>query len=418
MILAYIVTATLFMGRGLIPPAIIEATEAIPVRFVQLTDSIGTTLVGIIGDRLKTQSLVVDPDGDEIQIDLEAGVRRLQTSATVTVEEIFGQDPQGTDYAALGTIPDANGLQNANANDNICTYIPEAVEPLDKIYPAVNVCTTITATMLNSNSPEHELMEQHCDDLKADDDFQSAEWDCEVIKDFSGLHINSELFNEFGERNTWSITPSSPYIDINYGFQALERRGKPTELARSPNDPRQGILAISGQVSVTPGAIADQFQVHAINDVYGKDMTVDGSATPVNFRVACDNDSEQWITSLRFWAADNGIKFGQFLAINMPLSNGINVEIRSGNTVRTYLAEVIRVTEDFQAHFSSPINLFSIHVQAGRDLIVAEVNIQNPFVLEPCGTHAENDYIQVTISDNLTSILDLEFLVFGFYQEP
>ena len=337
----------------------------------------------------------------------------LVTDATVTIEQLFGRDPQATSWFYIGTASDASGV-GANG-DTVRVQIPSAVSPIGVIYPSVDVTTTVTSLETLDDSPEEALAKLICSDLNLDSNFKAAEWRCQVIRDHSGVFISSRLYNEFGERSTWTVTSTWTTI-TNMAYDKFERRGLPTELARSPNNPRQGILGISGTVSVTPGAISDQFQKHFLNGT-SKDMTVDGSTTPVLYRVGCEVGEDQFINAFRGWFADNGIKFGQFGGINSPLTNGLEITIRSEGEERIFLAETIKTTEDFQNHLADPVNLFRLHVQAGRDLLTAETVFENPFVVRACGTFPIDDFLQVKIQDNLKTLLDMEFIAFGFREE-
>jgi len=337
----------------------------------------------------------------------------LVTDATVTIEQLFGRDPQATSWFYIGTASDASGV-GANG-DTVRVQIPSAVSPIGVIYPSVDVTTTVTSLETLDDSPEEALAKLICSDLNLDSNFKAAEWKCQVIRDHSGVFISSRLYNEFGERSTWTVTSTGTTI-TNMAYDKFERRGLPTELARSPNNPRQGILGISGTVSVTPGAISDQFQKHFLNGT-SKDMTVNGSTTPVLYRVECEVGEDQFINAFRGWVADNGIKFGQFAGKNSPLTNGLEITIRSEGEERIFLAETIKTTEDFQNHLADPVNLFRLHVQAGRDLLTAETVFENPFVVRACGTFPIDDFLQVKIQDNLKTLLDMEFIAFGFREE-
>jgi len=337
----------------------------------------------------------------------------LVTDATVTIEQLFGRDPQATSWFYIGTATDASGV--GAIGDTVRVQIPSAVSPIGVVYPTVDVTTTVTSNETLDDSPEQALAKLICSDLNLDSNFKAAEWKCQVVRDHSGVFISSRLYNEFGERTTWTVTSTGTTI-INMAYDNFERRGLPTELARSPNNPRQGILGISGTVSVTPGAISDQFQKHFLNGT-SKNMTVDGSITPVLFKIFCQVGEDQFINAFRGWFADNGIKFGQFAGINSALTNGIEITIRSEGEERIFLAETIKSTEDFQNHLADPANLFRLHVQAGRDLVTAETVFENPFVIRACGTFTTDDFLQVKIQDNLTTLLDMEFIAFGFREE-
>ena len=80
---------------------------------------------------------ITDPD-TYLQADvlLQDAVKRLQTSALVTVDQLFGREVQSSTYLYFGdTLEDANGI--GSAGDSVNIAIPAAVSPLNAIYPAV-----------------------------------------------------------------------------------------------------------------------------------------------------------------------------------------------------------------------------------------------------------------------------------------
>jgi len=152
-------------------------------------------------------------------------------------------------------------------------------------------------------------------------------------------------------------------------------------------------------------------------------LRVDGSSTPIDFRLECNDDHQHVITEIRLFGGCSGLKFGQHLCKNAILSNGIEVSIRSGNQLLTL--PLITSTEDYKNKFSSA-GLFSIDVQSGSDQFLAIWSFAiTPFVLYKCGelgVGATDDFIQIKIQDNLTgstggNIAELSSLILGFERE-
>lgn len=364
--------------------------------------------------------------GDElspgVSVQLINGKWRMATDAVTTVEQVFGQDPQGTSWFFFGdTLEDADGI--GSAGDTVRVQIPAGVTPLGAIYPAVDVTYTVVAGDTASNNPERTVALNVCTALNADTDFQDAEWKCTVAKDFALVHIESRLFNEFGTRSTWTVTCSGT-TTCNLGFSDIARRGKPTELSRSPNDPRQGVLAIAGSVTTIPGSIGDRYFERMENSGASSEILIDCApfvAGTCEFEINAVADKRIQVEYISCYGGGNGIKFGQFLSKSGAggLTNGLEIEIRSEGQVFTFPR--IKITEDWKNLFATQAGTdFRIDVQAGADQFIAQFRPIVPFPLEPIGTIASgDDYIRITSEDDISSgINSLECSVFGFEEEP
>jgi hypothetical protein len=149
------------------------------------------------------------------------------------------------------------------------------------------------------------------------------------------------------------------------------------------------------------------------------DMKVNGSlATPIVFTIPAEVTKDVFIEEIRFYGNANGIKFGQFLAQNNALTNGILVEAKSDDAV-TQLP-LLYSTDDLKHKFSfGPGSGFQLHVQAGRDDFMASFRFSASVPIRKVGTYTTDDYIKVSIRDNLTAgIQTLEFIAIGFQEEP
>ena len=224
----------LFTGMGVYKS--IEAQDLEPVMPVQITG------------------------GDETykaDVTLQAGIRRLETSSVVTVQSTFGLHPQGSTFWFFGTLDDASGI--GAAGDTVRLEIDAAVTPLGVIYPAVDYTYTIVAGDISADNPEREVAENFCAGINLDADFISANWKCELPKDFGYVHIVSRLFNEWGTRSSYDLTCSGT-TTCNKGEADIEIRSKAAELASSPNDPaRLGFFGVTGTVLTIPGGLGKRF---------------------------------------------------------------------------------------------------------------------------------------------------------------
>ena len=144
-------------------------------------------------------------------------------------------------------------------------------------------------------------------------------------------------------------------------------------------------------------------------------MAVNGSVTPVVFSVGCVSGYDKFITELRFVGIGAGIKFGQWLNINSPLTNGLELKIKSDDTVFTF--DTLNVTEDLMKHFAIGGVNFQLNTGAGLDNVLAVLQFAQPVPLRSCGSYTVDDYIQMTIQDNLTSSNSIEVVAFGFRRE-
>jgi hypothetical protein len=361
----------------------------------------------------------------------QAGINRLETSSVVTVQSTFGLDPQGTDFFYFGaSLSDADGI--GSAGDTVRVQIPAAVTPLGTtLYPAVDVTYIITASDVANNNPEREVAENVCNTLNVDTNFIAANWKCELAKDFGYVHIASRLFNEWGERSSWTVTCSGLTTCATANGQ-IARRSKAAELARSPNDPgRLGFFGITGTVLTIPGGLGKRFFEFFKNnaptptdDMRQDCDTASFDADVCTFQVPIDNDEDVFVSQIRCFGGCNGIKFGQHLCKNSALANGIEFEIRSDNEITTL--PVIRKTEDWKNFFSFPLpgSAFRVDVQAGGDQVVATFAPDLAFVIRKAGTFGvgNDDYVRIVINDNLTNspggnLTELRCIAEGFREE-
>jgi hypothetical protein len=372
------------------------------------------------------EATIKDPiSGTKANVVVDGGLNKVAVLSTTIVEQVFGKDPNATTFFFFGNLDDANGI--GAAGDTIRVQIPAAPSPHNTLYPAVDVTTTVTAGHVADSRPERAVALQVCTDLNADANFIAAKWVCEVAKDFAYMHIRSTLFNEFGHRSSYTLTCSGGTV-CTFGESDIIRRGKETELSRSPNDPaRLGILAIAGSVVSTPGGVGDIIAISLENSLSSSDMRLDCNpfiAGTCEFELDCSATQDRLITELRIFLGCNGIKFGQFACKNTDLSTGVEVDIRANG--ETLVLPNLKSTEDFKNKFAfgpaGPGGQFRIDVQAGGDQMVASLSFQNPAKIRKC-TGTNDDFIKVKISDDLDgspggNLNEFEALAFGFERTP
>jgi hypothetical protein len=353
-------------------------------------------------------------------------------SADVTVETIDGKnhfltkdrpssgiDPHATTWFYIGTELDADGV--GGIGDTVRVQIPAAVTPLDSVYPAVDVTTTVTNAMVTDDNPERALALQICADLNLNANFNTALWDCQVIKDFSAVFISSELFNEFGNRSSWTLSTTGTTV-ATQAHTDITNRQLESELSRSPNDPRKGTLAISGTIQAIPASVGDTLLDYLETAGSSNDMRVDGSVTAVDFEIPCSTTKDTFLQEVRIFGGCNGIQFEGFLCFNNAITNGIVISMKSQQ--EELIFPLIKTTEGFKNHFSfggaGPGSNFRLDLQSGSDQFISEFQFKTAQVIEKCGTNpAGNDYFRVRIQDDLASGLkQLQGLALGFLRDP
>lgn len=341
---------------------------------------------------------------------LEAGLNRLATTSRVTVLSTLGLDNFADgwfDITNAGSIGDTVRVQIAVGASGA----------------AIDVTTTLTAT--EAGNPVN-LATLIIADLTADATFDldfkaSRIADNDENPDNAIVHITSIHCAEFGERpnsNDLTLTTTGT-TTVQLFDDVIVRRNKANSLTRDPKDKRIGIFGISGTVVSIPGGISGLFITKALDGASSSNMIVNASlGSPQAFTVSSDPIDDIFIQELRFVATASGIKFGQFLKFNSPLSNGIRVTITSQGETLVFPQD-IRTTEDFKHVFSFGVGQgFNLDISPNLDSMVASLIFNTPIVIE----RASLDEIKIEIRDNLTQGSDaadlLEGIGFGFRREP
>lgn len=349
-------------------------------------------------DASKSVKIVGEDEQYQAGVELINGKNRLLTSAVVTIEQLLGSDPQATTWFYIGTADDANGY--GSAGDQVRVQIPAAVTPIDTVYPAVDVTYTIQASDLTADSPESAIADGIVLALNGDSNFGDS-WKAQRIKDFSGVFISSRIFNEWGERSSWTLTSTGTTV-VTQAFSDIVRRGFETELSRSPNDPRRGILAIAGTVNVQNQSVS-RFNPMYLENGGSDDMRVDGSVTPVDFTVPSHSTQDFIVTEVKMLAQDGNINLSRFM--DSTITNGVQFTITSeGGTVS--FPDLV-TTRDLLHIFTSNSEYTSIIANKAALFVFKPTN---PFVLRA----GSSDEVKMTVRDNLSGLVALGCSVEGF----
>lgn len=141
-------------------------------------------------------------------------------------------------------------------------------------------------------------------------------------------------------------------------------------------------------------------------------LNVNGSVTPVAFTIPADATQDLVISALTFECFAGNIRTDRFLDLNSELTNGILVEVKSENTIFTFLS--IKRTGELDSLFSvGDAGVFRIDASSSGTYVSAKFGPSSPFIIKKQGTYGTDDYIKVTIRDNLSSISRVRFIAFG-----
>ena len=360
-------------------------------------------------NRLATQSTIVGFEGSlEADVQLIDGAPSLRTFGIQAIESLRGFDPIADAWFYIGTELDSTGV--GGAGDEVNVIIAAGDDPV--LFPAVNV-----QTLVQGGDTETDLANRIVSNLNADPDFSLNYFARRLDEDAVTVYITSRQPGPRGERpnvDDFDVTTTGT-TTVTRAFDRIIRRNKVTSLARDPANPTLGVLGISGSVTAGEGDVTGRI-VEFAESGGSDDLQVNGSVTPVDFIINASPDKERFFTSLRFEALGNGIQFTNFLSKNGPLSNGVLLTIRSNDSEITF--PPIQTTEDFGSLFSRGPSDFNVFDVSGTDYFRATLTFAAPFQLFKQGTFGTDDFIKVTIQDNLTSGLSqFRFIGFGFERE-
>lgn len=351
-----------------------------------------------------TTRLVGEDEEYAVQVELIDGQPSLRTFGIQAIESLRGFDPIPDVWFYIGTELDSSGAGNIGDEVRIqiaaSTDNPTDFPAIDETYTLVaedvgdeEVLATNIAAFLNSTSPFSTL------------------WRAQRLTNSGGIYISSRKPGGQFERpntNDFQVTSTGTTV-ATIAFDNIIRRNKVTSLARDPADPRQGILGIQGSVIQTEGDITNRFQI--VFDT----LNVNGSGTPVDFTIDADVTDVKFISKVIISGRDNGIQFSNFLGQNSELTNGIVVSFKTNDIMITRAP--IKTTDDFlDLHAEDPDN-FVVYFASGDDKFTAVLEFGSPLELRPQGEFPTNDYLTITINDNLNNINQLRAIVDGFTRE-
>lgn len=347
------------------------------------------------------------------------GLTALVTDATVTVESTFGTvDRPFSFFTLIKTGAAGDTITVSVAGTSVDTTTPDAD------VPAFSKVFTVLAGEVGD---EPTLTKRIISELNLTSSFRTQAF-LKAIRatDRNVVIIRSDKFSQSGEfyerplAGDFAITTSGT-AQVVVGFDNFVSRSIPVVINPDiDSGHRLGRFGISGAVTVTANQLSDLFTSTAMNSG-SSDLRVNGSVTPVTFSIPAQA-TQVFVECMWFHGQGNGIQFGRFLSQNNPLTNGVEVTIKSDNVTTVF--NVLKTTEDFKnkwAANSGDLSGWDLSPQAGRDEMCAIFRFPNPFILRETGAFGagNDDYIRVKVQDNLTaSISAFEFRAKGFEKEP
>jgi len=397
---------------------------------VSATDALIASVNDSQGDeRLMTDSVIKGDDNLAVSRQVQTKVRSdgltaLVTDATVVVETTFGQDQQPDSFFK---IVNTGGAGTPWTLDIAGTTVDPSTP--DRDVPAYQKIFTVQAGEVGDEIAFRDRIVQ---ELNADNNFRDggAQLKAQKATDRGIIHIYSESFSlsgEFYERpaaGSFAVTIGGSPGDgvVVVGFDNLISRPKPVSISKDFDSPhRLGLFGITGDINVTAKQLSDLFIEAASLDGLGVtyDLGINGSGTPQEFIIPASTTTDVFVQELRIFGQGNGIQFKGWLTSNNALANGLSIEIKSDDIVTTF--PMLYTTADIKNKFSfgQGATGFKLDIASGRDDFIGVFTFENPFIVRTQGTFTVDDYIKVTVNDNLTSTqTELEFWAKGFEKEP
>ena len=363
-----------------------------------------------IDESKQTEAVRITGGDENYQADVQLidGSPSLRTFGIQAIESLRGFDPIADTWFYIGSEQDSLGV--GSPGDTVRVQIAAGDNP--SVYPAVDVTTTVEI-----GDDETILANRIVLNLNSDLNFSSRFFARRLDETATTVYITARQPGPGDERpnvDDFLVTSTGTTV-VTRAWDNIVRRNKVTSLARDPANPTLGVLGISGSVTAGEGDVTGRIIEFALNGG-SNDLRVNGSATPVNFRIEASPDKERFITSLRFEALGNGIQFTNFLSKNGALLNGVEITIRSNDSQITL--PPIKSTEDFGSIFSRGPSDFDVYDVSGTDYFRSTLTFSAPFQLYKQGTFSIDDFIQISINDDLTSgLVRFRFIAFGFERE-
>jgi hypothetical protein len=140
-------------------------------------------------------------------------------------------------------------------------------------------------------------------------------------------------------------------------------------------------------------------------------LNVNGATTPQEFLVQA-KPTDLIINTMIFECFCGNTRTDRFLDLNSELTNGLLVEVKSEDSPFSF--KPIKRTGELDSLFSvGAFGDFKIIASSSGTYVSAKFGLSAPFIIKAAGSFAIDDFIKVTIRDNLSSINRIRFLAVG-----
>lgn len=333
---------------------------------------------------------------------LEDGIRKLATTKKVNVESLSGVQEAASNWLSFEDVATGDTLRvEIDATDSS---------------PAYDQTFTVLAGEDRFDFAARVVLEQNQDFTNFQPYFKATQ-----VKNNSVIFYEAKTIAEAGEnitQNSFRVTGTGTLNNtLIRGFDNWQKRTSVVQASKSSKDPRLAVFGIEGTVESRDASVEGLFVQQPYNGTPANiDLNINGGAGTV-FTFPMDALNDIFVTEIKFFGRDNGIQFGnKFLGANSALTNGIKIEIKTDNN--TVELPLIKTTDDFDDKFSFGGPNFTVYFASGEDKFTARF-LSSAYPLRRSGTFGagNDDYIRITIRDNLTSINYLQAVVVGFTQE-
>jgi len=330
---------------------------------------------------------------------LEDGIRKLATTKKVNVESLSGVGESASNYFFMDSVADGQTLIIDIA----------ATEGA----PAFSKTFTVTGGETKLEFTSRVILELNQDFVNFQPYYRALD-----IDDNAAIFIQAKTIGEAGEALTIDDFNITGTVPSQRGFDNLQRRSAVIQASVSTKDPRLGVFGIEGTVESVSADVSGLFivQPYSGGDPANIEMNINAGGG-VEYTFPMDALDDLFISEIKFFGLDSGITYANFLGRNSDLTNGIQVEIKTNNSIVTL--PLIKATDDFADKFTFGGNSnFFLDKPSGLDKFTASF-ISAPFPLRRAGTFGvgNDDYIKITIQDNLSQVSKLQCIVEGVRRE-
>lgn len=347
--------------------------------------------------RLDSSSKILGHDGSHhADIFLEGGVRKLQTSATATVESVAGKVVFPFTFIKVLTTG-ANG-------DTLRVQIP-----------ADSIDITITKTA--SEVDVHDIAQKMTDALNASGTF-TALYEAETPRDSHEVCISSILIQTIRNSGGSVVVTSTGSLTFTLFSDRIIDHSLSLALFPHPRDCSKGTINVTGEIGVLETGRPPRRLLLKTTGGSSHDMGINGATTPVVFKLSnnasYDPTRDFIVTELRIEATANTITNGsdKYVGVN-ALTNGHLIQVRSDGALE-YDENMLAMHDIFHSFSFGVGSKFDLQISSGDDVLVAV--FARPFFIRKVGTFATADDIIVTVRDDLSStqINRLQMSAVGF----